>query len=576
LLCSAAPAAALELDEIAKLAKGGASQLALQLLEREQPDPAEAQSAWMRWERMRVRIMSEHGDWEALAQRLAKQPEGLPGAFVDWARVHRARALLMSGRYADARQLLRALIWRQEPVLEAQQLAHYRHLVMQSYLHEGRIEDAYAAMLRFHQDYGEGNREAQLLRARVLLASGRAGESRPLLERLGDDPIARALLLLARLRSGERPAVVLEQAQAQADAAQGSAEARYLLYGTMAEAAAAGDNPAREIIALERWFRVEEVDRVWARLFHLTPDSLWQGYQAYAKRVGNREQLLLGNDEAWFRAAQNTDARYPVRIRSIYALLAENAYQAAERERAHRALIEHLLKLDNGMALVQQLYLHSLRFGGEHPVPAAVAYPLVDQAIREGDLRQASRLLQHLPEPPGDTARFAWQMRRAKVFILAGEFARTSELLTTLLPQAASLEDGQRDQFVQLLFDLQTVGEHERAYQLLAELYQRTPNYKVRRELLFWMGDSRQGQQQYAEAARLYLLSATLIDNASMDPWAQTARYQAAQSLTKARMLEDAASLYRQLLKVTESPERRAVLRRELEQLLLQQAAHDG
>ena len=289
--------------------------------------------------------------------------------------------------------------------------------------------------------------------------------------------------------------------------------------------------------------------------------------------MGNREQLLLGNDAAWFSAAEKTDRRYPVRIRSLYALLAESAHQQPDRERAHQALVERMLELDNGMALVQQLYLYSKRFDERHPVPAVVAYTLVDQAIRDGDLSQASRLLQHLPEPPGDTARFAWQMRRAKVFILAGEYERTVSMLKALMPQANSLNDEQHDQLVQLLFDLQTVGQHEQAYLLLEQLYNSTPNFKLRRELLFWMGDSRQAQQQYAEAARLYLRSATLNDNASMDPWAQTARYKAAQNLGKAKMLRDAEYIYRQLLRVTENPERRAVLRHELEQLRLQQAA---
>jgi len=576
LLLAAGPAVALELDEIAKLAKGGAAQLALELLDKGQPDYRGEAGAWMRWERMRVRIMEEHGDWSTLAGRLAQLPEGLPADFRDWSQGRRARALVMSGRFDESRQLLRSLIWRQDEALSDDQLAYYRHLVMQSYLHEGRIDDAYAAMLRFHQDYGDGDREASLLRARVLLASGRAGESRTLLEQLGDDPIARALRLLARLRDGDRAETIMTAARSLAEQEKESAEARYLLYGTMAEAAADEANPAQQIIALEKWFRVEAVGRVWQQLFNLSPDSLWDSYLAYAKRIGNREQLLLGNDVAWFKAAESTDARYPVRIRSLYALLGESAYQVADQERAHKALVDSLLKLDNGMALVQRLYLQSHRFDEGHPVPPSVAYLLVDQAIREGDLPQASRLLQHLPEPPGDTARFSWQMRRAKVFILAGEYERTVSLLSAILPQAAALSEEQRDQFIQLLFDLQTVGENERAYQLLSGLYQSVPNYKLRRELLFWMGDSRQGQQQYAEAARLYLLSATLIDNTSMDPWAQTARYQAAQNLSKAKMLDDAANIYRQLLKVTESPERRAVLRRELEQLLLQQAAHEG
>jgi len=572
----ARPAPALELDEISRLSKGGASQLALALLDKGQPDYTKEAPSWMRWERMRVRIMEEHGDWAELAARLAKLPEGVSADFSDWAQGRRARALVMSGHYVESRQLLRSLIWRLDSPPDDRQLAYYRHLVMQSYLHEGRIEDAYAAMLRFHQDYGDGDREAILLRARVLLASDRAGESRPLLEQLGDDPIARALLLLARLRDGDKPETIIAAARKLAKAEKESAEARYLLYGTMAEAAVDDANPAQQIIALENWFQIESVGQVWERLFHINPDSLWEAYITYAKRVGNREQLLLGNDQAWFKAAQDTDPRYPVRIRSLYALLGESAYQAVDRERAHKALVENILKLDNGMVLTQQLYLHSKRFNVTHPVPPAVAYQLVDQAIREGDLPQASRLMQQLPEPPEDTARFAWQMRRAKVFILAGEYERTFNLLSALMPQVAALSEDQRDQLIQLLFDLQTVGEYERAYQLLSTIYDKVPNYKLRRELLFWMGDSRQGQERYAEAARLYLLSATLIDNTSMDPWAQTARYQAAKNLAKGKMLDDATYIYRQLLRITENPERRAVLRHELEQLLLQQPKHEG
>lgn len=575
LLLSYQPAFALELDEIAQLAKGGAAELALNMLQKEQPPFNENARQWMRWERVRIRIMEEHERWQPLADSLADLPADVSDEFRDWAQSRRARALIMSGHFAEARHLLRGLIWDQEGDVDPGQLAAYRKLVMQSYLHEGLIDDAYAAMLRFHQDYGDGDREAILLRVRVLLASGRPAESRPLLDQLGKDAIARALMLLAALRDGQNPSTIYAQAKTLSEADGVSPEELFLLYGTMAEAAHVEQSTAQEIIALEKWFLHERIGKDWEQLFSMNADTLWDSYQAYARHVGNREQLLLGNDAAWFKAAEKTDRLYPVRIRSLYALLAESARQQADRELAHQSLVKRMLEVDNGMALVQQLYLHSKRFDEQHPVPAAVAYILVDQAIRDGDLTQASRLMQHLPEPPGDTARFAWQMRRAKVFILAGEYERTVSMLSALMPMADSLSEEQRDQVIQILFDLQTVGQHESAYRLLEDLYNTVPNFKLRRELLFWMGDSRQAQEQYAEAARLYLLSATLIDNASMDPWAQTARYQAAKNLTKAKMLRDAEYIYRQLLKITENPERRAVLRHELEQLRLQQASQD-
>ena len=199
-----------------------------------------------------------------------------------------------------------------------------------------------------------------------------------------------------------------------------------------------------------------------------------------------------------------------------------------------------------------------------------IAYRLVDEAIKAADLPLASSLLQHLPEPPGDTERFAWQLRRAKVFLLAGDYNEADKLLTLLMPSTGALGDEQRDQVVQLLFDLQKVGEHERAIRLLEAMYRSVPAIKLKRELLFWIADSYKAQGLHTEAARYYLRSATLEDNNSMDPWAQTARYQAAKSLSEGGLTRDAGFIYRQLLKITESPQRRAVLRHELQQLRLQ------
>ncbi|MCW9088084.1 MAG: hypothetical protein OQK54_00945, partial [Gammaproteobacteria bacterium] len=63
-------ATAEELNEIARLAKGGAAELALKLLEENQPEYARGDTQWLRWERMRVRIMEQRGDWQTLAQHL--------------------------------------------------------------------------------------------------------------------------------------------------------------------------------------------------------------------------------------------------------------------------------------------------------------------------------------------------------------------------------------------------------------------------------------------------------------------------------------------------------------------------
>jgi hypothetical protein len=575
LLWLSASACAAELSEITRLAKGGASQLALSLLTQHQPPYQEDEKQWLRWERVRLRIMAEHGRWSELVTRINAYPAALPDEFHYWSAQHHATALINGGDYNAARQLLRELIWRPDAAgaVTGEPLRQLRRLVLQSYLEEGRIHDAYAAMLRYQQDYGEQKGEAQLLRAKVLLAAGRPGESLALLRTMTPGGVVDPLLALATLRSGAGAAELLNRARA-VIATEEEALLRWLWLGVMAEAAQQLGDGATLIIALEHQLPLKGAVQIAdseRRLFDFTADHLWRAYLLYADRVGNQEQLLLGEDGAWVAAAERTEARYPVRKRSLYALLAQRSNDATVREQAHQALLALFEEMgDEGVELLRRLYLESERYGGEGALPQGVAYRLVDEAIKDADLPLASRLLQQLPQPPGGTALFAWQLRRARVFLLAGDFAEADNLLTTLMPSVGTLDDARRDQLIQLLFQLQGVQEHERAFRLLAAMYENVAAIPLRRELLFWMADSRKAQALHAEAARLYLQSATLSDNNSMDPWAQTARYQAAKSLGEAGMMQDAAYIYRQLLRITENPERRSVLRHELQQLRLQ------
>lgn len=567
-------AKAVELAEITRLAKGGASQLALSLLTQHQPSYQQDDKQWLRWERVRLRIMAEHGRWPELAEHIAGYPTTLPTEFRQWSDEQRAGALINAGEYGAARQLLRGLIWWSDAgeTVTGVRLQRLRRLVLQSYLEEGRTVDAYAAMLRYNQDYHEQDSEAQLLRARVLLAAGRAGESLALLRIMTSGGVVDALLALATLRSGGSAAAILTQARTAA-AAEKEPHLQWLWLGVMAEAARQLEDNANLIIALERMLPLEKTEQIpdsELRLFDFNAAHLWQAYLAYADRVGNREQLLRGDDPAWLAAAEQTDVRYPVRKRSLYALLAQNGVDEAMRDRAHQALLALFDEMgEEGVVLLRCLYLEGRFYAKEEALPPSIAYRLVDEAIKEADLTLASRLLQQLPQPPGGTELFAWQMRRAKVFLLAGDYAESETLLSTLMPSAGTLADTQRDQLVQLLFELQAVNEHERALRLFSVMYENVAAVALRRELLFWMADSCKAQSQHAVAARLYLQSATLNDNNSMDPWAQTARYQAAKSLSDAGMTEDAVTIYRQLLKVTENPERRSVLRHELQQLRL-------
>lgn len=104
------------LDAVARLARGGAQQLALQRVEREQPaNPADPR--WLAWEALRLELLADlRRDGEVLT-RIAQLPAGKPAAaLADPA----ARAALRLNEPRLARAFAAQALWGEQPVGAAQ------------------------------------------------------------------------------------------------------------------------------------------------------------------------------------------------------------------------------------------------------------------------------------------------------------------------------------------------------------------------------------------------------------------------------------------------------------------------
>ncbi len=554
------------LDDAARLARAGAPQLALSVLDRSQPNAADDFDAWSTWQRERAVILRRQNAWEELAAELEVVPDAAPPTYGIWAATERVKALLHAADAVAARQELAALIWQRRA--GAEELRQWRQLVIRSYVVEGRSGDAYTAMLRHRQDYGDGGTEDAVLRARVLLGAGRPGDAAAELTSVGNSS-AQALLALARLRDGAGPEGIAAEAKKQLEDDGGEEEAQWYWRGVAIEAAAANDDFAGLIQGLEPLIAEESDGNALRGLVRVSSDRLWNAYLDYARQVGNREQLLMGDDAAWQRLAATESRKYPIRARSIYALLSVEARSEAGRAKAGERFAENLIALPSGDKLLHALYRQSDRYGTTEAIPATIRRILADRAVDGSDLAEAAKLMKGLKPPPTDKGRVMWELRRAKIFLLGGEFQRGEAVLTEMVGRARGLETVLLDRLVQVIFDLQTLDRHDTAYDLLQTLYAKTTHPRLQRELLYWMADSRKAQGNLRVAARLYLQSAILPGAESMDPWAQTARYEAAKALSESGLFADAEVIYHQLLKATESSQRRAVLGRELEQLRL-------
>ncbi|MFQ5995090.1 MAG: tol-pal system YbgF family protein [Acidiferrobacterales bacterium] len=562
------PLGASELERVVAVARGGATELALRLLDKYQP-PGDQRENWTRWEKERLAILAQKRRWDDIARRVDELPSGLPEPFVRWAQAEAAKSQLAAEDGVAARKYLRRLLWGRK--VDAKQFAKWRRMVIRSYVIENNITDANTALLRYKQDYRVNNDAWRLLHAKVLLRVGRNKNAFDVLQQTQSTE-GRTLRSLAGLRSGiyKAPAVKAEGLKV-VEATARKPQLQRTAWMLVAEAAAKISDDAYRVIALERAIALSTSPASSRdQIFRLSADDLWQAYQWLAERLGNRMHLLVGNDDAWMEQAQYYESEEQSYARAFYAFMAQRGSDPKVRRLAHTRLADSLFK-DNGAEVVRWLYTRSKQFDSLEAIPDTVRYKLADEALKRRDIHFAARLLKGLDKPPPGEDPEQWSLRRARVLIYAGDFRAAALWLSQILDHKRSLDSPFADRYVQVLFDLQAVDKHVEAYALLDSVFSLTDNAQQRREILFWMADSKSAMGEYQQAGELYLRSASFGKAGGADPWGHTARFRAAEALGKAGLVADARGVYRKLLEQTVDQRRRALIERNIQQLWLRE-----
>ena len=559
-----------QLETLKNISAAGAPFLTLKMLDQAQPRVDEDLYEWILWEQERYQILSQWEQWNELLVRLEALPADLPEQFRQQASTYRIRAYIALGQNPTARQLLRQQLWQAEAG-SATDYRHWRELIIETYLNEDRIDDARIAMLRLQQDYGADDRDWVLLRARVLMQARRYEETIEVLSgRL--DWQSLALKLLAEYRNQMHDAKTLwDLSNKRIAAIKAKDDPKQLAsYWTLAAIAAENISPMNEVIALESRLSIAASDGI--SQVKVDADQLWSAYLRYAQMVGNRSELLVGDDQSWLALADGARKPTPIKARSLYAQLMLQSTQPAIRQQAAIGFLRTLdLQDDAQQQLLGQLFNHSQRFADAGSIPVEIRFQLVDLALKQADILEATRLMSGLDSIPEDVREFDWLLRRARVLLLGGKLEQGNAVLHELLQGYTEPGKEDTDHILQVLFDLQTLKADEMAIAHFRLLLKLSVEPTQQREILFWMGDSFKALQQYEKAALLYLQSAMFTGAESMDPWAQTARFNAAESLQKAGLIDDARRIYEALLKVTQEPARRSVLRHNIQQLWLVQ-----
>jgi len=559
-----------KLDMLKNISAAGAPVLTLKMLDQAQPKIDADLYEWILWEQERYIILSRWQEWNELLVRLENLPSDLPEQFRYQVATYKIRAYLEIGQTDTARRLLREQLWLTSAGT-APEYQTWRRQVISSYLKDGRLEDARITMLRFNQDFDTDGESWVLLRADVLIRSGRYDQAIQILDGV-EGWEAYLTSLLAQYRSQLLDPntlwAVLKKLVAKSEFEVGEKSTLWAL----AYFAGQQMSPVDRVVALEQVFKADSESPL--ELFQLHPDQLWAAYTEYAQMVGNRAELLMGDDAQWLELAKKARAVTPVKARSLFAFLMLQGTDAKIISAAAESYMQSFAAVDESeQHLLNQLFNHSEVFSDAERIPPLIRYQLVDLALKNADIDEATRQMSGLDEYPEGSDRFKWQLRQARVLILGGRFEEGNEVLATLISEYTEPSAENTDLILQVLFDLQTISLHEEAIHHFNRLLRLPVEPKQHREILFWIADSFKALEKYDQAALLYLQSAMLPGPLVMDLWAQTARFNAAESLQKSGLVDDARRIYKELLRVTTDPARRSFLNHNVQQLWLNQRA---
>lgn len=562
------------LEQVSELTQIGLSGLAMRMIEQQQKLYPEFTPDWYAFEFRYIETLSALERWQDIIdhtdQLLARAVPGkqITPKIAGWFRSQKAMAWLKLGDAEQALNEARSLLWEGRGE-DRDRTALWRRLIIRAYLQMDYAEDANKGLLKYRQDYGDYKSDWKLLQAQALLRADRPAE---VIELLADEEShkAKALRLLAavRARPGYAGHYIKDIKTQLADASLTQPQQRAYFY-VLYEASLTDKKPILAAETAEQLLALSRTHSMLGESFSVNADDLWRLYEQIGERAGNQYSLLKGDDTAWYKRAGELRKKEPVRARGMYSVVAFTSHEEAKRQLAHKEIADSLATTDGGLEVVNQLYMQSAKAGSPENLPAEVRYRLVDHALSVGDMTLAATMMASLPQPPEGEAYFDWQMRKARVLILEGEYPQGEQILKTSLQNLNELNTDMIDHYLQVVFDLQTVRRHEQALELFDLLPIEAMDDKLRREIYYWKAESSYEIERYGKAAMLYMKSAKAGDETMTDLWAQSARFKASDALLKAGLYDDAQYAYSELLRITSSDSRKRLIRQKLQHIQL-------
>jgi len=563
----------------------GVPALALSLLEDEQKKRPLFQADWYAFEYKRILLLSALERWQVLIERTqwlfktAKSEQHITQKIRLWFETQQVIARLQLKQSDRALNQLQHLLWTSKADNRDKSLPIiWRRLVIRAYLQKHLDNDARRALIKYEREYKTDSADIDwlLLQAQVMMRTHRPQQAVTLLKQItSQDAVdVEALLLIAQLQANPKQAAATNQAMREKlDGKILSRSARWAYSYVAYLATQVLTDPLAQIVNLEAMLSLDIQSPLLGEEYQVSADDLWDKYNEQGLIIANENGLLFGNDEQWQKLSDKLIKKQPEKALALNAALVLHTENFETKKQQHQTIVEIIERRNNGLELLNKLYLHSNKVPDVSVLPDEVRYRLVDYSLSEGDYSEAARVMQSLQEPPAGKTLFDWRMRKARVLILQGKTSESENLIRKTFLEKPSITRAELDRYIQVVFDFQTVQQHQQALNLFNLLYIEGLDEKLKREIFFWKAESYFSLKKYDRAALFYLESARAIEGADNDLWGQSARFKAANALVLAEIYNDAKKVYTELLQVTASDSRKAIINQNLQKIRLLKSA---
>ncbi|MCK4674323.1 MAG: hypothetical protein KAT61_00280 [Gammaproteobacteria bacterium] len=563
----------------------GMPALALSLLDEEQKKRQRFTADWYAFEYKRILYLSALERWQQLIERAQWLFDtAIPGRHITaklrlWFETQQVMARLQLKQSHLAIEQLQTLLWNSNAENRDQSLPSlWRRLVIRAYLQMQRDDDARRALVKYERDYKIDATDIDwvLLQAQVLLRTNRPQQAIQILKQISIENAVdvEALLLIAQLQSEPKSAQqIYQQMREQLDGQVLSSSARWAKSYVAYLAAKILADQSAQISNLESMLSLTIEYPVFEDGYQVSADDLWDLYNKQGLIIANDRALLFGNDEQWLQLSNELIKNNPEKALQLNVALVLHTENFLTRQLQHKTIVEIIEKRKNGLELINQLYLHSKKVTDVNVLPDEVRYRLVDYALSESDYYEAATIMKSLKEPPEGKTLFDWRMRKARVLILQGEYGQSESLIRKTFSEKPKITRDELDRYIQVVFDFQTVQQHQQAIKLFDLLYIDGLDEKLKREIYFWKAESYFSLERFDKAALFYLQSARAVKDSENDLWAQSARFKAGKALMLAKIYYDAEKVYKELLLITDSEARKALINQNLQKIRLLKSA---